>query len=81
MFVAIIPGSTFAGVFAGFVVQKIFFSVVGALAYAYLFAGVPGSFSIELGGLRRHPALAVLIVAGMAVLVFLRCPVPLVEDP
>jgi hypothetical protein len=42
---------------------------MGALAYVYLFASVPGSFSVELGGLRRHPALTVLIALGVAVLV------------
>ena len=69
MFVAIIPGGTVTGVFAAFVVQKIFFAVVGALVYLYLFATVPGSFSLELGGLRRHPALVALIVAGVVLLV------------
>ena len=55
MFVAIIPGATFPGVLAAFVVEKIFFSVMGVLVYVYLFATVPGSFSLELGGLRSHP--------------------------
>jgi hypothetical protein len=36
MFVAIIPGASFAGVFAGYLVQRIFFSVAGALVYVYL---------------------------------------------
>jgi uncharacterized membrane protein YbhN (UPF0104 family) len=69
MFIAIIPGSTFASVFAAFVVQKIFFTFMGALAYVYLFASVPGSFSVELGGLRRHPTMTVLIALGVAALV------------
>ena len=71
MFVAVIPGATFAGVFAGYLVQRLFFSVAGALVYAYLFLSVPGSFSVELGGLRAHPALTALIVIGGATLVFL----------
>jgi uncharacterized membrane protein YbhN (UPF0104 family) len=69
MFVAIIPGSTFAGVFAGYLVQRIFFTAVGALVYVYLFVSVPGSFSVELGGLRRHPIWSALIVIGVVLLV------------
>jgi uncharacterized membrane protein YbhN (UPF0104 family) len=69
MFVAVIPGATFAGVLAGFVVQKIFFTVIGALVYVYLFTSVPGSFSVELGGLRTHPLLSAFIAAGAALLI------------
>jgi uncharacterized membrane protein YbhN (UPF0104 family) len=68
MFVAIIPGATIAGVLAAFVVQKIFFTVMGALVYVYLFATVPGSFSVELGGLREHPVLIALIAIGIVLL-------------
>ena len=68
MFVAIIPGATIAGVLAAFVVQKIFFTVMGALVYVYLFATVPGSFSVELGGLREHPSLMALIAIGVVLL-------------
>jgi uncharacterized membrane protein YbhN (UPF0104 family) len=71
MFVAIIPGATFAGVFAGWLVQRIFFTVMGALIYVYLFASVPGSFSVELGGLRRHPVWMALIAAGVLLLLAL----------
>ncbi len=69
MFVAIIPGATWAGVLAAFVVEKIFFTVVGALVYVYLFASVPGSFSVNLGGLREHPGWAAIIVVGAALLI------------
>ena len=41
MFVALIPGSTFPGIFAGYLVQKIFFTVIGAFVYLYLFLSVP----------------------------------------
>lgn len=72
MFVAIIPGATFPGVLAAFVVEKIFFSVMGVLVYVYLFATVPGSFSLELGGLHSHPWLTGLIAVGaVALVVFL----------
>jgi hypothetical protein len=64
MFVAIIPGVSFAGVSGAFVVEKIFFTPANALVYLYLFVSVPGSFSVELGGLREHPALVVIIVVG-----------------
>jgi uncharacterized membrane protein YbhN (UPF0104 family) len=69
MFVAIIPGATFAGVSAALVVEKIFFTTVNALVYLYLFVAVPGSFSVELGTLRRHPGLTAVIVAGVIALV------------
>ena len=69
MFVAVIPGATFAGVFAGFLVQKIFFTVVGVLVYVYLFASVPGSFSVKLGAVRAHPVLAACAAAGAVVIV------------
>jgi uncharacterized membrane protein YbhN (UPF0104 family) len=72
MFMAFIPGSTFPGVFAGFLVQKIFFTVVGTFVYLYLFLSVSGSFDREFGNLTEHPAAFVLIVAlGVVVLVVL----------
>jgi uncharacterized membrane protein YbhN (UPF0104 family) len=71
MFVAVIPGATFSGVFAGLLVEKLFFTVVGVLVYVYLFLSAPGSFTLELGGLRRHPLLIALIVAGAALLIVL----------
>ena len=69
MFVAIIPGATLAGVTAAWAVEKIFFTVVNAFVYVYLFVAVPGSFSVELGTLRRHPGWTVLIVGGVVALV------------
>jgi uncharacterized membrane protein YbhN (UPF0104 family) len=71
MFVAIIPGATFAGITAAYVVEKIFFTAMNAFVYLYLFFAVPGSFSVELGTLRRHPGLIAVIVAGVVVLVVL----------
>lgn len=71
MFVAIVPGGTIAGMLAAFVVEKIFFTVVGVLVYLYLFAAVPGSFSVELGGLREHPGWIALIAIGVALLLAL----------
>jgi uncharacterized membrane protein YbhN (UPF0104 family) len=64
IFLAIIPGSTFPGIFAGFLVQKIFFTLAGTFVYLYLFLSVPGSFDIELGNISAHPLATILIVLG-----------------
>jgi len=69
MFVAIVPGATFPGILAGYLVHKIFFTVVGALVYVYLFASVSGSFDIQLGNVSDHAGLTLLIVVGAIVLV------------
>ena len=47
MFLAIVAGATFPGILAGYVVQKLFYLVIGTLIYLYLFT--PG------GGLVRVP--------------------------
>jgi uncharacterized membrane protein YbhN (UPF0104 family) len=73
MFVAFIPGSSFPGVFAGFLVQKIFFTVIGALVYLYLFLSVPGSFDLELGNISAHRFLTVILLGGIAFLLVLLC--------
>ncbi|HEU5264958.1 MAG TPA: hypothetical protein VFU34_09965, partial [Gaiellaceae bacterium] len=44
MFVAIVRGATFPGVLGGYLVQKIFYLVIGTLIYVYLFAAIAGSF-------------------------------------
>jgi uncharacterized membrane protein YbhN (UPF0104 family) len=71
MFVAMIPGSNFPGVLGGMVVQKIFFTVVGALVYLYLFLSVPGSFELQLNFAHDHRAITALILAGGAFMLFL----------
>lgn len=75
MFVAIVRGSTFPGVLAGYLVQKIFYLVVGTLIYVYLFSQVAGSFEFQFGderdALTNHPLLTIGIVAGAIVLVVL----------
>src|SRR3954470_19942620 len=45
MFTTIIAAATFAGVVAGYVVQKVFFTAIGVATYVYLFLSVGGSFS------------------------------------
>jgi uncharacterized membrane protein YbhN (UPF0104 family) len=64
MFVAIIPSCKFAGAIAAYLVQKIFFTIIGTFVYLYLFLSVPGSFHESLGNLSDNVA----IVIGVAVL-------------
>lgn len=71
MFVAIIQGATFTGVFAAYLVNKIFFTVVGGLVYLYLFLEAGAAFDVELGWFRDHPVLALAIVGGAAFLLVL----------
>lgn len=68
MFVAIIPGSTFPGILAAYMVNKIFFTIVGGLVYLYLFLEAGAAFDVELGWLRDHGLLALLLMATGAVL-------------
>ncbi len=71
MFVALIPGASFAGVLGSMVVQKIFFTVVGTLVYLYLFLSVAGSFELQLNFFHDRPGLSVLILASGAFLILL----------
>jgi uncharacterized membrane protein YbhN (UPF0104 family) len=75
MYVAVVRGSTFPGVLAGYVVQKIFYFVIGTLIYLYLFTQVAGSFDFRFGDERdavfNHPVLTLTIVGGAIVLVAL----------
>jgi uncharacterized membrane protein YbhN (UPF0104 family) len=68
MYVAIVRGATFPGILAGYVVQKIFYFVIGTLIYLYLFSQVAGSFDFQFGNewdaLSNHPVLTLLIVVG-----------------
>ena len=69
MFLAVIPGSTFPGILAAYVVNKIFFTIVGGLVYLYLFLAAGQAFDVELGWFRDHGVLALLLLAGGAFLV------------
>jgi uncharacterized membrane protein YbhN (UPF0104 family) len=73
MFTAIVSGATFAGILAGYVVQKIFYLVVGTLIYLYLFTQVAGSFDFQFGNekdaLANHPVLTLAIVGGAIFLI------------
>ncbi|UGS38947.1 lysylphosphatidylglycerol synthase transmembrane domain-containing protein [Capillimicrobium parvum] len=68
MFVAIIPTADFPGVVGGILVQKIFFSLIGAFVYVYLFATVEGTFNRQFKLLHDDPVLTVLLAAGIVFL-------------
>lgn len=69
MFTTIIAAATFVGVLGGMVVEKIFFTLIGAACYLYLFLTVGGSFDLQLGFISLHPvATAILVVAVLALL-------------
>jgi uncharacterized membrane protein YbhN (UPF0104 family) len=73
MYVAIVRGATFPGVLGGYVVQKIFYMVIGTLIYLYLFSAVAGSFEFQFGNERdaitNHPVLTLGIIGGAIFLV------------
>lgn len=75
MFVAIVQGATFPGVLGGYVVQKIFYFLIGTLIYIYLFAAVAGSFDYQFGNewdaLKAHVVLTLGIIAGAIFLLVL----------
>lgn len=71
MFTTIILATTFAGVLAGMAVEKIFFTLIGTFCYLYLFLTVGGSFSIQLGFVADHQWATLILLAGVAVLLFL----------
>jgi uncharacterized membrane protein YbhN (UPF0104 family) len=71
MFTTIIAAATFAGVLAGMAVEKIFFTLIGAFCYIYLFLTVDGSFSLQLGFVSEHPWATAILLVGLAVLLFL----------
>jgi len=75
MYVAIVQGATFPGVLAGYVVQKIFYVIIGTLIYVYLFIAVAGSFDFQFGNERdaitSHLVLVLLIVSGAIFLIAL----------
>jgi uncharacterized membrane protein YbhN (UPF0104 family) len=74
MYVAIIERANFPGVIAGYVVQKIFYFIIGTLIYIYLFVEISGSFSFQFGGIRDaisgHWVLDIVIVAGGGFLIY-----------
>jgi uncharacterized membrane protein YbhN (UPF0104 family) len=71
MYVALIRGSTFAGVLGATLVQKIFYTFIGTFVYLYLFISVPGTFNLQLGFVDAHRFLVPLLIVGGVVLVVL----------
>ncbi|MGH3135194.1 MAG: lysylphosphatidylglycerol synthase transmembrane domain-containing protein [Gaiellaceae bacterium] len=75
MFVAVVRGATFPGVLAGYMVQKIFYLVIGTFIYLYLFTAIAGSFDFQFGNewdaISNHTVLVLGIIAGGIVLVAL----------
>src|SRR6478672_1890846 len=69
MFVALIPSCTLGGAIAAYLVQKIFFTIVGTFVYLYLFLSVPGSFNENLGNLSAHPVASIAIGVGVVLLI------------
>ncbi len=69
MLTTVIASATFAGMFGGFMVQKIFFVLAGAFVYVYLFLSVPGSFDIDFSWVKEHPwTVVILLASGAAVI-------------
>jgi uncharacterized membrane protein YbhN (UPF0104 family) len=71
MFLATIAGATFAGVIAGYVVQKLFYTAIGVATWLYLFLAIGGSFDLQFGFIEEHPVSVVIIVVGGAALIVL----------
>lgn len=70
-FTTLFAGATFPMMVSGIFVQKIPFTVFNLALYLYLFLSVAGSFSVKLGFLADHTGLAVAIVLGGVVLLFM----------
>jgi MFS family permease len=71
MFTTIIAAVNFAGVLGAIGVQKIFYTLIGAFVYLYLFLTIGGSFNLQLGFISAHPLATVILVAGVAALIYL----------
>ncbi len=71
MFTSIIAAAAFAGILAGFAVQKIFYSLIGTACYVYLFLTVGGSFSLQFGFISEHPVALLILIAAAVMLVLL----------
>ena len=66
MFTTIIAGATFAAILGAYAVEKIFFTVIGAFTYLYLFLSVGGSFDIKFNVVHAHPwATAIFLIGGI----------------
>jgi len=73
LFRSSIAGSTVAGLVGATAVENIFFAVVGALVYLWLFLGVAGSFDVKLGWFADHWALTLIILVAGGLLIGVVC--------
>ena len=71
MFTTIIAGATFSGVLGAYVVEKIFFTLIGAFTYLYLFLSVGGSFDIKFAFVHERPWATAILLLGGAFLIYL----------
>lgn len=69
LFRARIKGATVPGLVGATVVENIFFGVMGALVYLWLFLSAAGSFDVHFDWLADHWVAAVVIVGGGILLV------------
>ena len=69
LFRSSIAGSTVAGLVGATAVENIFFAVVGALVYLWLFLGVAGSFDVKLGWFADHWGLTLIIIVAGGLLI------------
>ena len=70
MFTTIIAGATFAAILGGYAVQKIFWTLIGAFIYLYLFLSVGGSFDIKFKFVHENPLATVLFLLGGGYLLY-----------
>src|SRR3954468_17714879 len=71
MFTTIIAGATFSGVLGAYVVEKIFFTLIGAFTYLYLFLSVGGSFDVKFAFIHERPWATAILVLGGVFLIYL----------
>jgi uncharacterized membrane protein YbhN (UPF0104 family) len=71
MFSTIIAGATFAGILGGYAVQKIFYTLIGAFVYLYLFLTVGGAFDIKFSFVHDNPWATAILLLGGAFLLYL----------
>jgi len=71
MFTTIIAGATFAGILGSYAIEKIFFTLIGAFVYVYLFVSVGGSFDIKFSWVKARPWGTALLLLGVVVLLYL----------
>src|SRR5690349_5370985 len=64
-----IEGSTVAGLVGATFAENLFFAVVMALMYLWLFLGTAGSFDVKLGWFDEHAVGALIILVGGTALI------------